>query len=308
MSNRRILVTGGAGFIGSKLVNLLCGRGDDVIVLDDLSTGRREHVPSGARLAVGDVRDADALRSLLDGVDLVFHLAARVSIRASVDAFRDDHDVNLGGTLALLSALRGTTVSRLVYASSMAVYADSPPGQRVSEEHSTVPQSPYGISKLAAEHYCRLLTSELGIEQVSLRYFNTWGPGQALTPYVGAATIFINALLDGRRPVIFGDGQQTRDFIHVDDVARATAAAGDAPLSHRALNVGTGTGTTVRALLEMIAAEVGTPAMADHAPARAEELRYSVADISQSTTVLGLRPRVPLEAGPLVDYWRRERR
>ncbi|MBW2465367.1 MAG: NAD-dependent epimerase/dehydratase family protein, partial [Deltaproteobacteria bacterium] len=188
MSARRVLVTGGAGFIGSRLAAQLRDRGDEVVVLDDLSMGTRERVPEGVRLEVGDVRDAGAVAGALRGVHVVFHLAARVSIRKSVENFRDDHDVNLGGTLTLLEALEGTSVSRLVYASSMAVYADGAPGARLTEEHPTMPLGPYGVSKLAAEHYCRVVTQGLGVEQVSLRYFNTWGPGQTLTPYVGVAT------------------------------------------------------------------------------------------------------------------------
>jgi len=304
--SRRVLVTGGAGFIGSRISELLLERGDEVVVVDDLSTGRRDRVPEGARLEVADVRDGGALERALPGVSVVFHLAARVSIRGSVEGFREDHDINLGGTLALLDAIRDTSVSRLVYASSMAVYADAPEGRPITETHPTVPLSPYGVSKLAAEHYCRVMATDLGIEQLSLRYFNTWGPGQALSAYVGVATIFINALLEGQRPTIFGDGKQTRDFIHVDDVARATVAAGEVGITDAVLNVGTGRGTSVETLLEMIADEIGAEATAERVPARSEELAYSVADTTRALAALGLEAEVALDVGPLVAHWRRE--
>ena len=307
MSPRRVLVTGGAGFIGSRLAAQLRARGDEVVVLDDLSTGRREKLPEGARLIVGDVRDGAALEAALEGVEVVFHLAARVSIRGSIEGFRDDHDVNLGGTLALLAALPGSAVRRVVYASSMAVYADSPDGARVGEEHPTRPLSPYGVSKLASEHYLRVMGPRLGVEHVSLRYFNTWGPGQELTPYVGVATIFVNALLDGRTPTLFGDGAQTRDFVFVDDVARATLRAGEAPLGEPVLNVGTGRGTTVRALLEQIADALGVPPRAERAPARPEELRHSVADPTRIERSLGVGDWAPLDLAPLVAHWREHR-
>jgi UDP-glucose 4-epimerase len=286
---------------------MLVERGDDVVILDDLSTGRPDRVPDEARLEVGDVRDAEALRRALAGASVVFHLAARVSIRGSVDRFRDDHDVNLGGTLALLDALRGSEVTRLIFASSMAVYADAEIGTRLTEDHPTRPLSPYGASKLASEHYLRVLAPAVGIEHVSLRYFNTWGPGQALTPYVGAATIFTNALLDGRRPIVFGDGTQTRDFIHVDDVARATIAASEVPLIEDVLNVGTGRATSIEELLGVIAGEIGVAATADYAPRRGEELTCSVADPTRAESVLGVRAGIPLDVSPLVTYWRSQR-
>jgi UDP-glucose 4-epimerase len=304
VSARRVLVTGGAGFIGARLSTLLVERGDDVVVLDDLSTGRRERVPAGAELIVGDVRDGAVLARALAGAEVVFHLAARVSIRASVEGFREDHDVNLGGTLALLDALQKSPVARLVNASSMAVYADAPDGARVTEAHPTVPRSPYGVSKLAAEHYCRVLGDELGIAHVSLRYFNTWGPGQTITPYVGVATIFADALAHGRRPVVYGDGKQTRDFIHVDDVARATVRASEVALGVPALNVGTGRGTTVETLLAKIAAAVGVEPDPERFAARPEELRCSVADPTLAASVLGVTASIELDAAPLVAQFR----
>lgn len=304
MKGERALVTGGAGFIGGHLVTSLLDRGVSVTVLDDLSVGSRERVPAGAELVVGDVRDAALVGRLTGAADVVFHLAARVTIRGSVEGFREDHDVNLGGTLTLLGALPGSPVRRLVTASSMAVYADAADGAPVAEEHSTRPLSPYGASKLAAEHYTRILCGAMGIEQVSLRYFNTWGPGQTPTPYVGVITIFITQLLAGTRPTILGDGLQTRDFVHVRDVVSATVAAMDAELEETVINVGTGRGTTVVDLALAVAQAVGVDLQPVHVEARAEELRCSVADITRARRVLGFSPQEALDLGPLVHWWR----
>jgi len=304
VKGERALVTGGAGFIGGHLVTSLLDRGVSVTVLDDLSVGSRERVPAGAELVVGDVRDAALVGRLTGAADVVFHLAARVTIRGSVEGFREDHDVNLGGTLTLLGALPGSPVRRLVTASSMAVYADAADGAPVAEEHSTRPLSPYGASKLAAEHYTRILCGAMGIEQVSLRYFNTWGPGQTPTPYVGVITIFITQLLAGTRPTILGDGLQTRDFVHVRDVVSATVAAMDAELEETVINVGTGRGTTVVDLALAVAQAVGVDLQPVHVEARAEELRCSVADITRARRVLGFSPQEALDLGPLVHWWR----
>lgn len=301
---RRALVTGGAGFIGSHLVRALLARGFVVRVLDDLSVGTREAVDDGAELVVGDIRDAGAVARALADIDSVFHLAARVTIRGSVERLRDDFEVNLGGTLTLLEALCDSGVTRVVNVSSMAVYADSETGAPVSEDHPTRPISPYGASKLAAEHYTRIVTGLFGIEHVNLRYFNTYGAGQTLSPYVGVATIFIDQLLRGESPTILGDGEQRRDFVHVDDVVAATVAALDAPVTGETINIGTGRATTVRALADHLRAKIAPSVEPVFLPARAEELRASVADISRARRLLGFAPREQLDLDDVIAFWR----
>jgi UDP-glucose 4-epimerase len=302
------LVTGGAGFIGSHLVAALIARGLSVRVLDDLSVGTRERVPQGARLLVGDLRDRAVLAEALAGVEVVFHLAGRVTIRGSADDFIGDFEVNLGGMVALLDALRGTRVTKLVFASSMAVYAESDDARPVAESHPTEPRSPYGAAKLAAEHYARLVCGRLGIAQVSLRYFNTYGPGQTVSPYVGVMTYFVDALLEGRPLEIFGDGKQVRDFVHVEDVVSATVAVLDARLAQGVFNVGSGRGTSVNELARLLASRLDPTARIVHRAPRAEELRCSVAELRAVRQALGYTPRHgEVDPGEVIEALRARR-
>jgi UDP-glucose 4-epimerase len=256
--------------------------------------GKEGNVPPGAELRVGDVRSADDVNRALEGVDVVFHEAARVSIRTSVKEFCADADTNFMGTLNLLrgSVVRG--VRRIVFASSMAVYADSPTPKPISEEYSTEPISPYGIAKLAAEKYCLQITGSNGIDCHVLRYFNTYGPGQTFTPYVGVITIFVRRLLRGERPLIFGDGEQRRDFVHVDDVVRANLLSLKSDVGHGVFNVGTGWATSVNEIAAMLVERID-PALAPvHMEAKAGELRNSIADIGRISATLGFRPSTKL--------------
>lgn len=289
-----VLVTGGAGFIGTHVVARLLAIGHRVTVLDDLSVGTRERVPDGVPLLVGDVRDPRVHAEALVDVDAVVHLAARVTIRASLESFVDDADVNLLGTLRLVAACRGTPVRRFVLASSMAVYADSTPGNRVTEAHLLEPISPYGVSKLAAERIAAQVLPLAGVSFTALRFFNTFGPGQTYTPYVGVATIFATRLMQGQPITVFGDGEQERDFVHVADVADAVAAS----LTHApgTYNVGSGTGTTVNALARMLIDRLAPGACPSHAPSQHGELRHSVADISAARRALGYAPSRTLAA------------
>ncbi|HXG45873.1 MAG TPA: NAD-dependent epimerase/dehydratase family protein [Gemmatimonadales bacterium] len=284
---RRALVTGGAGFIGSRVVRLLLARGIAVTVLDDLSTGTRAAVPPEARLVVGDVRDPAMVRSALEGAEAVFHLAAKVSVRGSFEHFYDDVSTNILGTANLLRSLDGA-VRHFVLASSMAVYAESEPGRPVSEDHPCRPLSPYGVGKLTAELLAAQVLQRMGIAFTALRYFNTFGPGQRFTPYVGVITIFVTRLLRGEPPVIFGDGLQRRDFVHVEDIARGTVAALDGPPG--VYNLGTGTGTTVLELARLLVDRIAPSVQVVHAPAQEGELRHSVADIRAARARLGYRP------------------
>ncbi len=295
MIPRAALVTGGAGFIGSHLVARLLGEGCQVTVLDDLSMGKRENVPSAARLVIGDVRDREAIDDALAGVDVVFHLAARVSIRASVAGFYSDAETNLMGTLNVLSACGEHHVRRFIYASSMAVYADSPQPTPLSEEYEPRPISPYGVAKLACEQYAQLVGAQLGFDTAVLRYFNTYGPRQTFTPYVGVITIFVQRLLRGEPPLIYGDGNQCRDFVHVDDVVDATVRAMTTNERATVFNVGSGQGMTVNQIAALLCARLRPDIKPEHLPEHPGELRNSVADITRANQQLGYRPRVRLE-------------
>lgn len=300
----RALVTGGAGFIGSHLVDALLAGGWDVRVLDNLATGRREQVPAAAELLVGDIGSADLAERACEGVDTVYHLAARVSVRDSFEYLVEHNTVNVTGTLVQLRAAAAAGVRRFVLASSMAVYADAQPGARNDEQHPTRPLSPYGISKLAAEEYVLLGAPAFGIEPVVLRFFNTYGPRQAYSPYVGVVTIFITRLLQGLPCSIYGDGQQCRDFVHVSDVVRGCLAAGTSPSAvGQRINVGSGRGTTVNELAALLARLLGKPADFSHVAQPPGELQQSVADVAKAARLLGYVPQAWLEdhLGEVID-------
>ena len=291
---RRVLVTGGAGFIGTHVVARLLADGHEVRVLDDLSVGTRDRVPHGVRLLVGDVRDPRHCAEAVDGVDAMVHLAAKVTVRASVETFVEDADVNLLGTLRLIAACQQAGVGRVVMASSMAVYADGAAGRPVDEAYPTAPLSPYGVSKLAAERIGAQVLALSNIPFTALRFFNTFGPGQTYTPYVGVATIFATRLLKGEPIAIFGDGLQERDFVHVQDVADAVAASLHGPAG--TYNIGSGVGTSVNTLARMLIDRLAPGTTPEHLPAHPVEVRHSVADISAARRALGYAPSRTLAA------------
>ncbi|MBC7261312.1 MAG: NAD-dependent epimerase/dehydratase family protein [Chloroflexi bacterium] len=294
MDYKRALVTGGAGFIGSHLVERLLQEGLQVVVLDNLSVGKRENVPRDAEFVLGDVRDLAMVSKALSGVDAVFHLAARVSIRASVAGFYEDAETNLMGTLNALRACASAGIKKFIYASSMAVYADSAEPVPLPETYPTVPISPYGVAKLASERYTMLVAAQSGFQAVALRYFNTYGPRQTFTPYVGVITIFVQRLLRGEPPMIFGDGEQCRDFVYVGDVVEATYRALVSPVDGEVFNVGSGVGTSVNQIAALLCARLGHGIEPQHVPAHPGELRNSVADISKAQRLLGYEPRARL--------------
>jgi UDP-glucose 4-epimerase len=308
MAVTRALVTGGAGFIGHHLTRALLARGVAVTVLDDLSMGKRENVPAAARFVRGDVRDARVLDDVLDGVDAVLHQAAVVSIRASVEHFVRDAEVNLMGTLTLLRAIAARRIPRAVLASSMAVYADSPRPDPLAEDAPTVPISPYGVAKLAAERYWLMIGAETGVATTALRYFNTYGPNQTPTPYVGVVTIFIERLLAGAPLRIFGDGEQARDFVHVDDIVGANLAVLDAPVAAvagRIFNVGTGHATSVNDVAATLIAALAPGTRPEHLPAQAGEMRNAIADSGALRAATGWTARrVPPDFSDVIAYWR----
>ena len=293
---RRALVTGGAGFIGSRVARALLALGVEVVVLDDLSMGRHANVPDGAQLVVGNVCSASDTRAALHGCDIVFHEAARVSVRSSFKDFYEDAETNFMGTLNLLRCCAGSAVRKFVYASSMAVYADSAEPRPIRESHPTEPLSPYGVAKLAAEKYCQQLTTDSGIDCHVLRYFNTFGPGQTFTPYVGVITIFIRKLLQGEAPTIYGDGEQRRDFVHVDDIVAANLLAMKSGIAHGVFNVGTGKATSVNEIAALLCARLAPGIAPIHVAAHRGELRYSIADINHIATALDYAPSASLDS------------
>jgi len=304
---RRALVTGGAGFIGSHLVERLLSEDMRVVVLDDLSVGKRENVSADAEFVKGDVRDPGTVLTAVSGVDVVFHLAAHVSIRASVAGFYKDAETNLMGTLNVLRACATGKVKKFVYASSMAVYADSPEANPMPESYCTEPISPYGVSKLASERYAMLVARQAGFQAVALRYFNTYGPRQTFTPYVGVITIFVQRLLRGEAPVIYGDGEQCRDFVYVGDIADATLQAMVRDVDGEVINVGSGTGTSVNQIAALLCGRLCPDIVPCYEREHAGELRNSIADIAKARHLLGYKPRGRLdEKMDEIIAWNRE--
>ena len=294
----KVLVTGGGGFIGSHLVRALLARGDSVRVLDDWSTGLRsrlEGLTGDLDVLDGDIRDARAAERACDGAQGVLHEAAQVSVAASVDDPVTTADVNVTG---LVTLLRACGSRRFVLASSCAVYGE-PATVRQAESDPVAPASPYAASKLAGEAFVRAACRE-GLRGVSLRYFNVYGAGQRPdSAYAAVVPAFFAALGSGLSPVIHGDGSQSRDLVHVDDVVRANLLALDAPEAAlgRAFNVGTGRATSVLELARGIAGALGVTFTPTFAPARAGDVRASLADPSAAEAALGFRSRVGLPEG-----------
>ena len=287
------LVTGGAGFIGSHLTRALLDGGRRVTVLDNLSVGRKEAVDPRARFLQGDIRDDAAIAAALAGVDCVFHLAAQVTIRGSFDRAVEDLDTNVLGTARILRALDPSRIKWFTLASSMAVYADAPSAAPINEQHDRRPISPYGVGKLAAEDVSQQILDARGIPFTAVRFFNTYGPGQTFTPYVGVLTIFITRLLRGEPITIFGDGEQRRDFVHVSDIVRgALATVGRPPGRY---NLGTGRGTSLNELAALVLNRLAPGTSSAYADAQPGELRYSIADISAARHALGYAPQRSLE-------------
>ena len=294
MSWSHALVTGGAGFIGSHLTRALLAEGRRVTVLDNLSVGRRDVVPGEARFVHGDVRDEAAVADALSGVDCVFHLAAQVTIRGSFDRFHEDLDTNVMGTARLLRAVDRAQVKWFTLASSMAIYADADSPAPIDESHPKRPLSPYGVGKLAAEDVSHQVLGARGIPFTAVRYFNTFGPGQTYTPYVGVLTIFITRLLRGESITIYGDGEQQRDFIHVSDIVAGTKAApGRTPGRY---NLGTGRGTSLNELAAMVLDRLAPGQRPLYASAPGGELRFSVANIEAARRELSFAPSRSLAA------------
>jgi len=297
------LVTGGAGFIGSAIVRALTadlevGR---VIVLDDFSTGKRanlEEMDGQVELCTVDIRDRDSLTPSFEGVDWVFHEAAVASVSRSLEAPLECHAINVTGTLNVLSAARDAGVQRVVFASSSAVYGNTQ-DLPTREDAAGNPESPYGIHKLTGELYARSFFASDGLETVSLRYFNVYGPRQAPdSQYSGVLAIFCKSVLSGIAPTIDGDGSQSRDFVFVDDVARANLLAAKSPRAlGQVFNIGRGEGSTVSDVWSTMQRLAGTNLTATKGPRRSGDVSHSLADITRARAALGFEPRIDIESG-----------
>ncbi len=294
----RTLITGGAGFLGSALANRLAGEGHTVLVLDDLTAGDARQLDPAVLLTRGDVRDVPKLWSLLQQVDCVYHLAARVRVPESIYYPRDYNEVNVGGTVAVMEAMRDTGVRRVVFASSAALYGEQA-GQPIKESQVPSPNSPYGVSKIAAEYYVSTLGALYEIETVSLRIFNAYGPGQDLPPsYPPVIPQLLRQAQTGGSLVIFGDGTQTRDFVYVQDVVDALLLAATVAGANRAvINVGSGIGVSINELAELVGRATGRSVGLLHNQAHSGGVCRLVADVSLAEALLGWRPNTGLEEG-----------
>jgi UDP-glucose 4-epimerase len=294
-------VTGGAGFIGSHTVDELARRRHDVVVLDDLSAGKGQNLSQVAgqiEFVRGCITDLEALRTACRGVDYVLHLAARTSVPRSVKDPLETNRINVDGTLNVLVAARDARVRRVVFAASSSAYGETPSLPKV-EATPPAPISPYGVSKLAGELYAQVFGRVYDLENVSLRYFNVFGPRQdPSSPYSGVLSRFISAMLDGVPPVVFGDGEQSRDFTYVENAVEATLLACEAQgVSGMVFNVGTGRRYTLNQTLQLLQAIAEKPVQARYDPPREGDIRHSQADIELARKRLGYQPRVGFEEG-----------
>lgn len=300
---KRVLVTGGAGFIGSHVADAYLSRGDEVTVLDSLVHGRRENVPAGASFAELDIRDPEAARLVRDGgFDLINHHAAQMDVRVSVDDPRFDASVNVDGLLNLLEAAREAGVGRFIFVSSGGVVYGEPEARPTPESAAKLPESPYGVTKLAGEQYLYYYHRVHGLEYAALRYSNVYGPRQDPHGEAGVVAIFSTRLLEGRPLTVFGDGEQTRDYVYVGDVVAANLRLSDADferaasLDDRGFNVGTGVETSVNTLTRTLAGAAERSAEVKYATARPGELRHSSLD-AKRLRAMGWRPETELHAG-----------
>lgn len=301
MSN--VLVTGGAGFIGSNLTEALLQRGHFVRILDDFSTGKRENLifdkayPS-SEVIEGDIRDFSACRKAMNRIEYVFHQAALPSVQRSIEDPETSNAINVGGTLNILLAAREEKVKRVIYASSSSVYGDTPTLPK-HEEMPPDPLSPYALQKYIGERYCRLFYQLYSLETIALRYFNIFGPKQdPNSPYSAVIPKFIGALLQGRAPTIFGDGEQSRDFTYIENVVQANLLAMSAEHLHgEAINIACGKRTSLNQLLNILKEILGSKQSPIHQEPRQGDVKHSLADIRKGKEILNYEPKIGIEVG-----------
>jgi len=308
------LVTGGAGFIGSHIASALASAGARLRIIDDLSTGYRENleeIKGEVDFVHASLADEKSLRKALEGVELVFHEAAIPSVPRSIEDPRQTHIASVESTFSLLLASRERKVRRIVYAASSSAYGDQPTLPKV-ENMLPEPLSPYAVAKLVGEHYCQVFTRVYGLETISLRYFNVFGPRQdPSSQYSGVISRFISALLGGERPVVYGDGEQSRDFTYIDNVVDANLKAAESARGiGEVINVANGERITLNQLLQELRVITGkSDVVADYREPRAGDVKHSLADISRARSLLGFEPRVDLRTGLqlTIDWWSKSR-
>lgn len=310
----KVVVTGGAGFIGSHIAAALSASGARVRILDDLSTGHRENleeIGGDIEFIQGSVADQDLLLKAFEDVELVYHEAAIPSVPRSVEAPRQTHIASVDGTFSLLLAARERKVRRVVYAASSSAYGDQPTLPK-SEQMAPDPLSPYAVAKLVGEYYCKVFTRVYGLETVALRYFNVFGPRQDPgSQYSGVVSRFLSALFGNQRPVIYGDGEQSRDFTYIDNVVAANLSAGTATGAvGKVINVANGQRVTLNELLAVLKDLTGKhDVTAEYLEPRVGDVRHSLADISLARALLGYETKVDLREGlsRTIDWWKSSR-
>jgi UDP-glucose 4-epimerase len=300
----KALVTGGAGFIGSNIVRLLVDEGHDVIVLDNLASGYRVNLDPFPKVEFveGDVRDATLVQRVMEGVEVVFHLAASVGNKRSIEHPIDDSEINVIGTLRVLEAARRAGARKIVFSSSAGIFGELKI-LPIREDHPCEPDSPYGASKLCAEKLCLAYSKLYDLEAVCLRYFNVYGVNQRYDAYGNVIPIFAHRLLHDEPLIIFGDGEQTRDFVSVRDVARANYRAAMTRGVSGAFNIASGTRITINALAAMMGQASGLKPIIHYGPPRPGDVRHSLAELSAARTAFGYEPGVELDEG-LREYMR----
>lgn len=304
----KALVCGGAGFIGSNIVRLLLNENHDVTVFDNLHSGYQENIEefNDIEFVEGDIRDVDALNKVVAGTDVIFHLAASVGNKRSIDHPIDDSQINVIGTLNVLEAARHHDVRKVVYSSSAGIFGELKT-LPIDETHPIEPDSPYGVSKLAGEKHCLAYSKLYDLDAVCLRYFNVYGVNQRYDAYGNVIPIFGHRILNNEPITIFGDGGQTRDFVNVKDVAKANVLAATTDNVNGAFNIASGTRITINHLAKMMCQISGIDTPIEYGPERPGDVRDSLADISLARENFGFVPTVDIEEG-LVEYieWARK--